>query len=150
MFSFLRLRLSLTLCSAYPRIFTYSLSLQPPTPEPTHLPNLPPPNSTTVAITTIPGIFENVYHESVGIGGLNYIALGVGLTGFSQLNARTMDKIYVYLKNKNGGVGRPEFRLREWFFLHLSCFSICVLTPFCFDDMKRRWFRGRLLRRLDC
>ncbi|EIM84122.1 MFS polyamine transporter [Stereum hirsutum FP-91666 SS1] len=64
-----------------------------------------------LAITTIPGIFENVYHESVGIGGLNYIALGVGLTGFSQLNARTMDKIYVYLKNKNGGVGRPEFRL---------------------------------------
>lgn len=69
-----------------------------------------------VAITTIPSIFEDIYNESVGIGGLHYIALGMGLTLFSQLNARTMDKIYVYLTNKNGGVGRPEFRLRECFF----------------------------------
>ena len=72
-----------------------------------------------MAITSLPDIFSNVYSESVGIGGLHYIALGVGLTGFSQLNARTMDKIYVYLKNRNGGVGKPEFRLRE-FYLHYS------------------------------
>lgn len=25
-----------------------------------------------------------------------------------------MDRIYVYLKERNGGVGRPEFRLREF------------------------------------
>lgn len=60
----------------------------------------------------MPSIFEGVYNEPVGIAGLHYIALGVGLSGASQINARTLDKVYVHLKNKNGGVGKPEFRLR--------------------------------------
>ncbi|KAG0698144.1 MFS polyamine transporter [Suillus ampliporus] len=62
-------------------------------------------------LTTIPSMFQGVYQESVGISGLHYIALGIGLIGASQLNARTMDKIYVHLKSKNSGVGKPEFRL---------------------------------------
>ncbi|KAI0057755.1 MFS polyamine transporter [Artomyces pyxidatus] len=62
-------------------------------------------------ITTLPSIFQDTYHERVGISGLNYLALGVGLTGASQTNARLMDRVYSYLKTKNGGVGRPEFRL---------------------------------------
>lgn len=45
------------------------------------------------------------------IGGLNYIGLGVGLTAASQINALYMDRIYIHLKNKNGGVGEPEFRV---------------------------------------
>ena len=61
----------------------------------------------------MPLIFANIYHENVGISGLHYIALGVGLSLASQLNARFMDRVYVHLKNKNGGVGEPEFRLRE-------------------------------------
>ena len=63
-------------------------------------------------LTTIPGIFEGVYGEEVGIAGLHYLALGVGLTGASQVNAWVMDKIYVHFRDKNGGKGRPEFRLR--------------------------------------
>ncbi|KAF8823587.1 hypothetical protein HHX47_DHR10000313 [Lentinula edodes] len=43
--------------------------------------------------------------------GLNYIGLGIGLTVSSQLNAHYMDKIYVHFKNKNNGVGQPEFRV---------------------------------------
>ena len=66
-------------------------------------------------LTTIDGIFEGVYHERVGIAGLNYIALGVGLTGASQLNARMLDRIYKYFTNRNGGVGKPEFRLPSMF-----------------------------------
>jgi len=62
-------------------------------------------------LTTIPSIFEGVYHQRVGIAGLHYFALGVGLTGASQLNARFMDRIYKYFSDKNGGKGRPEFRL---------------------------------------
>ncbi|KAK7462878.1 hypothetical protein VKT23_007457 [Stygiomarasmius scandens] len=62
-------------------------------------------------ITTMPGIFRNVYHESPGIGGLNYIALGSGMIFASFMNSRTMDKIYKYCKNRNGGVGEPEFRV---------------------------------------
>jgi len=64
-----------------------------------------------VYLTTLPTIFTKVYHEAVGITGLHYIALGGGLTLASQINARMMDKIYIYLKSKNGGKGEPEFRL---------------------------------------
>lgn len=62
-------------------------------------------------LTTIPAIFETTYGEDVGIAGLNYFALGVGLTGASQVNARMLDKIYKYFQKKNGGVGKPEYRL---------------------------------------
>ncbi|KAI0636206.1 MFS polyamine transporter [Trametes polyzona] len=62
-------------------------------------------------LTTIPSIFEGVYRERVGIAGLNYFALGVGLTGASQINARMLDRIYKYFQDKNGGAGKPEYRL---------------------------------------
>jgi hypothetical protein len=64
-------------------------------------------------LTTIPTIFSEVYHQPRGIGGLHYIALGLGLSISSQVNARTMDRIYIYFKKKNGNVGEPEFRLRR-------------------------------------
>ena len=65
-----------------------------------------------VFLTTIPGIFEGIYKESVGVAGLNYVALGLGLTGVSQLNAPFIDYVYKYLSAKNGGAGKPEYRLR--------------------------------------
>ncbi|KII85806.1 hypothetical protein PLICRDRAFT_44215 [Plicaturopsis crispa FD-325 SS-3] len=64
-----------------------------------------------LVLTTIPGIFEGVYGERVGVSGLHYIALGVGLTITSQLNAIALDAIYKSLKARNGGVGKPEYRL---------------------------------------
>ena len=66
----------------------------------------------TVFLTTIPTIFQETYRQPVGIAGLHYFALGVGLSGASQLNARMLDKVYKYFTAKNGGVGRPEYRLR--------------------------------------
>ena len=71
-------------------------------------------------LTTLPGIFEGVYKEKIGIAGLNYIALGLGLTGVSQINAQLIDVIYKYLRAKNGGVGKPEYRLRASPLLSLS------------------------------
>ncbi|KAH9936238.1 MFS polyamine transporter [Fomitopsis serialis] len=62
-------------------------------------------------LTTIDSIFEDVYRESIGIAGLNYIALGIGLTGASQINARVLDRLYSYMVKKNGGEGKPEYRL---------------------------------------
>jgi len=62
-------------------------------------------------LTTMTDIFEGTYHEKVGIAGLNYIPLGFGVTVAAQINARIIDRVYVHLKNKNGGVGEPEFRL---------------------------------------
>jgi len=77
-------------------------------------------------LVTIPDIFENTYHERVGIAGLNYIALGIGMTGASQINARLLDKIYARLKHKNGGEGKPEFRLPPMF-VGVLCIPIGLL-----------------------
>ena len=65
----------------------------------------------------MPSIFGGVYHESNGIAGLHYLALGIGMMLSSQLNARYMDRIYIYFKEKNNGVGQPEFRVRGSFLL---------------------------------
>ncbi|KAF8836360.1 MFS polyamine transporter [Paxillus ammoniavirescens] len=81
-----------------------------------------------VFLTTIPTMFEEVYQQPVGVAGLHYIALGVGLVGASQMNARTLDKIYVHFKNKNGGVGRPEFRLPAMFPATLILPIGCLIT----------------------
>ncbi|KAF9488438.1 MFS polyamine transporter [Pleurotus eryngii] len=62
-------------------------------------------------LTTMPLIFEGTYHQRPGIAGLHYIAIGIGLTGASQFNALAMDRIYAYLKKRNGDNGRPEYRL---------------------------------------
>ena len=53
-----------------------------------------------------------MYGERVGIAGLHYFALGVGLALASQANAYSMDRIYKYYTKKNGGKGKPEYRLR--------------------------------------
>ncbi|GBE85551.1 Efflux pump vrtL [Sparassis crispa] len=64
-----------------------------------------------IFLTTMPSIFELVYRETVGIAGLNYFALGVGLVGAAQLNALMLDKLYKHLMQKHGGEGKPEYRL---------------------------------------
>ncbi|KIY65819.1 MFS polyamine transporter [Cylindrobasidium torrendii FP15055 ss-10] len=61
-------------------------------------------------LTSIASIFQNVYHQRIGIAGLHYISLGLGLMIAAQINARAMDAIFKSLKAKNGGVGKPEFR----------------------------------------
>ena len=67
-----------------------------------------------VFVTTRVSVFTKTYNESVGIAGLHFLAIGIGLFSASQINARFIDRIYVYLKGRNGGVGEPEFRLREF------------------------------------
>lgn len=64
-----------------------------------------------LVLSTFPGLWENEYHESVGIGGLNYIALGVGFFLGTQICAPCQDRIYRALKARNNGVGKPEFRV---------------------------------------
>ncbi|KAJ3711263.1 MFS polyamine transporter [Lentinula guzmanii] len=62
-------------------------------------------------ITTMPNIFTINYNESIGIMGLNYLALGLGMVFASWFNSRTMDKIYMYFKGRNDGIGEPEYRV---------------------------------------
>jgi multidrug resistance protein len=64
-----------------------------------------------LVLSTFPGLWENEYNESVGIGGLNYISLGVGFFIGTQTCAPLQDRIYRVLKKRNNGVGKPEFRV---------------------------------------
>lgn len=51
------------------------------------------------------------YGESTGIGGLNYISLGLGSLLGSHICAFLNDRIYVRLKTQNDNVGKPEYRI---------------------------------------
>jgi MFS family permease len=64
-----------------------------------------------LVLSTFPTLWTGEYHESVGIGGLNYISLGVGFFVGTQVCAPCQDKIYRALKKRNNGVGKPEFRV---------------------------------------
>ncbi|KAJ0421805.1 major facilitator superfamily domain-containing protein [Aspergillus carlsbadensis] len=66
-------------------------------------------------LSTFPGVWEGVYGESTGIGGLNYISLGVGYVLGAQLNNHTSDKIYRHLKSTWNNEGIPEFRIPAMF-----------------------------------
>ncbi|MCJ1310490.1 hypothetical protein MMC25_004154 [Agyrium rufum] len=60
---------------------------------------------------TFPLLWTTVYHESLSIGGLNYISTGIGFTIGSQVCGPLNDKIYTSLKARNDGIGKPEFAL---------------------------------------
>ena len=65
-----------------------------------------------IVLTTLPTLWTERYHESIGIAGLNYISLGFGYVIGTQSTARLNDTIYKVLKKRSGkDVGRPEFRL---------------------------------------
>lgn len=65
-----------------------------------------------LVLSTFPTLWTSpkYYNESVGIGGLNYISLGVGFFAGAQITAPINDRIYRKLKARNNGVGAPEFR----------------------------------------
>ncbi|KAG9793386.1 Efflux pump vrtL [Exophiala dermatitidis] len=62
-------------------------------------------------LATFSNIWSEVYHESRGIGGFNYISIAIGSFVGVFANFYYIDRIYKHLKAKNGGVGRPEFRI---------------------------------------
>lgn len=63
-----------------------------------------------IFLTAMPAIFRGVYQETPGIAGLNYIAVGIGVTGASQTFAFFSDGLYAKLKQRYG-TGKPEYRL---------------------------------------
>lgn len=62
----------------------------------------------------------NYYGESVGIGGLNYISLGLGSLLGTYICAYSNDRTYRRLKARNNDIGKPEFRL-----------PLLAITAFC-------------------
>lgn len=63
-------------------------------------------------LSTFPALWTSPdhYNESVGIGGLNYVSLGLGFWLGSQICAPLNDRIYRRLTARNNGVGKPEYR----------------------------------------
>lgn len=64
-----------------------------------------------LVLSTFATLWSTSYHENVGIGGLNYLSLGVGFFLGTQICAPCQDRIYRALKKRNNGVGKPEFRV---------------------------------------
>ncbi|KAI6164743.1 major facilitator superfamily domain-containing protein [Pisolithus thermaeus] len=60
---------------------------------------------------TFPNLFSEVYHWSIGIGGLAYIGLGLGFMLSTISGAKISDKLYLRLVAKNNGKGKPEMRI---------------------------------------
>ncbi|KAK9416417.1 putative Major facilitator superfamily (MFS) profile domain-containing protein [Seiridium unicorne] len=71
---------------------------------------------TYLIAVTFPVVWSELYGESLGIGGLNFISLGVGSILGVFLNVRFFDRICQHLKEKNNGVSLPEFRVPAMFF----------------------------------
>ena len=104
-----------------------------------------------VFLTTIPTIFQGVYQEPIGIAGLNYIAFGVGLSVMAQVNARIIDLLYRKLVARNGGVGKPEFRLRAWYnVLRRPQFEILTDPCSCNDSWHTLDAHRTFHHRVDC
>ncbi|KAI0486068.1 major facilitator superfamily domain-containing protein [Xylaria cf. heliscus] len=68
-----------------------------------------------IVLTSFPTLWSGPeplgYGEPIGIGGLNYLSLGLGFFVGAQLCAPLQDRIYVGLKKRYGGAGRPEYRV---------------------------------------
>ena len=56
-------------------------------------------------------LFTNTYGFGIGTSGVAYIGLGVGFILASVFGARFSDKVYIYYRAKNNGVGKPEMRI---------------------------------------
>ena len=65
-----------------------------------------------IMLSTFAELWTSKYHQTVAQSGLNYIALAVGNTVAAQVGARILDRVYAYLKRKNGDAAAvPEYRV---------------------------------------
>lgn len=64
-----------------------------------------------LVLTSFDAVFQDVYHESIGIASLNYLSLALGFTAGGQICGRLNDHNYKRLKALNNNVGKPEFKL---------------------------------------
>ena len=62
-------------------------------------------------LSTFAFTWTEEYREGVGVAGLNYISIGIGLFLGCQVCAPLNDRIYRLLMKRNNGEGKPEFRI---------------------------------------
>lgn len=58
-----------------------------------------------------PKLWTEVYHQGTRTASLNYLSFGSGLLIGANVGGQINDRVYTYLKARNKGVGRPEFRV---------------------------------------
>ena len=63
-----------------------------------------------LVVSTFSTLWAEDYHESIGISGVNFVALAIGFLFGAQMGAPLNDRIYRRLKQAHDGVARPEFR----------------------------------------
>ena len=66
--------------------------------------------------TAMPELFTDVYHFSQGSIGLTYLGIGSGSAIGLIIVGSTSDRLFKHLREKNQGVGKPEFRLPPMIF----------------------------------
>ena len=62
-------------------------------------------------LTTFPRVFEDQYGFSSGSVGLTYLGFGVGSCLGLIVCALTLDRLVVSLRNRHGGIAKPEYRI---------------------------------------
>jgi hypothetical protein len=67
--------------------------------------------NTYVFFAAFVNLFTDRYHESVHIAGLNYVSIATGCGLATVIYSMTIDRIYRALSIRNGGQGKPEFRI---------------------------------------
>ncbi|KAK5988699.1 Efflux pump radE [Cladobotryum mycophilum] len=69
--------------------------------------------------TALPGLYTEHYHFSTGSVGLTYIGLGAGSLIGILTSGGTSDRLVQYLRARNGGEAKPEYRLPIMFIASL-------------------------------
>lgn len=67
--------------------------------------------TTYLIFSTFPALWEKHYHMGRDIASLHFIAAGIGYFLGIQVGLLFSDRTYRGLKARNGGVGKPEFRI---------------------------------------
>lgn len=62
-------------------------------------------------LSSFSSLWIDQYHSSEFKSSLHYIAVAIGATVNGQFGSYLMDRLYGTLKRRNGGVGKPEFRI---------------------------------------
>ncbi|KAF8491422.1 MFS general substrate transporter [Gautieria morchelliformis] len=65
--------------------------------------------------TTFPDLFSGIYGWGPGISGLAYLGPGLGFMTATLIGIRLLSVLYVTLSERNGGKGKPEFRIPVMF-----------------------------------
>lgn len=64
-----------------------------------------------IMFATFAKFFRDTYGFEAGVGGLTYLGLGIGLFGATAFSGTVADRSYRWFSERNGGVGKPEFRI---------------------------------------